>query len=394
MSDKAFDRVVGYDLAVYRHEHVNRQASQIDTTLRELIRQFMLRRSSNFSASTFVTSGANRNGFISTAFRPTWTGGMNLQLTAGVGFMIDATTTSDINSISGLDDLSALKPLVLPSSVTVAVPTADATHPRIDLIEVQHTGRRSDAESLTYLSDPTNGVLTSASFLTNFGWALSAADLGYVVSPASSTTAIGYKQGVAGASPSAPSVTSGYVAVGYVYVPAAAATLGDQYIYDRRPLVNPGTVRVALVKDAGTGGGFTLSSIDAPPGVEVRVVEGSGARCDFVIYVVAPNAKAVYDALPATKTLAHSVSVLQITAAPAETVQAWSTADVRLLNGTDVTDLANASVTFPSVLTTAVDVDRYYYRIGVGLLRNNGTLVDFNNSYTNSVTVTFDIPYI
>jgi hypothetical protein len=319
---------------------------------------------------------------------------MNLQLTAGIGFIIDATTTSDIDSITGLDDLSALKPLVLPSSVTVAVPTADATHPRIDLIEVQQTGRRDNSESLVYLSNPTTGALTTASFLTNFGWAMSSADLGYVVSPASSTTAIGYKQGVAGASPSAPSVTSGYVAVGYVYVPALAASLGNQYIYDRRPLVNPGTVRVSLVKDAGTGGGFTLGSIDAPPGVEVRVVEGAAANCNFVVYVLAPNAKAVFDALTGSVQLAHSVSVMPIVGIPAETVQACSIANVQLLSGSDVTDLANAAITFPTTLTTAVDVDRYCYRLSVSLLRNNGTLVDFNNSYANAVTVTLELPFI
>lgn len=394
MADEAFDRVVAYDLSVLSHTHLNRLMSQFDVTVRELVRQFMLRRSSNFSDSTFLTTGTNRNGFIGPAFRPTWTGGMNLQLTAGIGFLIDATTTSDIDSVTGLDDLSALKPLVLPSSVTVAVPTADATHPRIDLIEVKQTGRRDNSESLVYLSNPTNGTLTTASFLTNFGWAMSASDLAYVTSPASSTTAIGYKTGVPGASPATPSVTSGYVAVGYVYVPAAAVSLGNQYVYDRRPLVNPGTVRVVLSKDAGTGGGLTLYSVDAPPGVEVRVVEDTGTKCAFKLYVIAPNAKAVNDAMPSVKGLAHTVTVSQDAITPSETVQAKSAAGVTLLGGTDVTNLANAALTHPTALTTAIDIDRYYYYVSVSLMRNNATSVDFNLSNATLVTVTFDIPYI
>lgn len=393
MSDKPFDRVVAYDLAVLRHEHINRQASQVDTTFRELIRQLIVRRSGNFGDSSFSATAVSRQGFFNAAFRPTWSGGMNVQLFAGVGFLLSAAppTETDIDSVSGLDDMSVLKPVVLTEHVTVAVPTSGAL-PRIDLIEVTFARRRSDSESLSYLSDPTTGTLSTAGFLTNFGWGLSSSDLGYVSAPSNSTAYIGYKQGVENASPSAPSVTSGYTALCYIYVPAGLTTMANQYIYDRRPLIDPGTVRVTLTKDAGTGGGLTLHTLDAPPGVEVRVVEDTGTTCAFTVYVLAPNAKAVYDAMPSVKGLAHSVTVSQDSFSPSETIQAKSAAGVTLLGSGDVADLANASLAHPTTLTTAIDLDRYCYYVSVSLLRNNATTVDFNPTNATLVTVTLDLP--
>ena len=394
MADKPFDRVVAYDLAVLKHEHLNRAYSQFDMTARELARVAAMKRSDNLSTSAYSTAPTGRQGFIGAGFMPTWVSGMNVRLLAGQGFQQDATTSTDINGIGGLDDLSTFKPLVLPANVDIAVPAADPTNPRIDLIEVRYNGRRADTESLVYLSDPTNGVLSSASYLMSYTYGLSAPDVGYVLDPASSTTAIGYKQGVAAGSPSAPSVSSGYIAVGYIAVGAGAVVLSDAYINDYRRVLGPRRVSVSLTKASGANGLISNVVIDAPPGVLARVVNNvtsGGARFNVLIMDWYSAFNGSQQALP-VQVSAFPTAGLTLPYTTSQ-VTAYAYCNNRVFSGTDVTNLADAALTFPATLTRASTGIYRLYDLFVFHQRHAAGTID-HNIPTCRTTVTFDIPEV
>ncbi len=391
MADNTFDRAVANYRTGLSAELLNRSASLLDKEARAIDYMNAIVRNNNV---TPVNSTAYKvtEGFYKLGFQPYWSGaGMGVTLRAGRGYKL-TTVSNDIDGVPGLDDYG-IDPLVLDNAVTITAPNGTA-NARVDLIQVKIKRVLTDSASLRYLSDPAAGTITTVGLDTTMSYNMVSADIEIVAEPANNTGYIGYKTGLDDGSLTIPSVDIGYIAVGYVYVPAFAAALTAANIYDIRNLLNPGRVSVSLEKDAGTGGSFTLYSICAPPGVSVYVTAQATAKCSYTIYVFAGNAKIAYDALGVTNSLPVCVtSGPQATFAPVtETMDSVAVAAVVALGAGDVVDLANAAITFPATLTTLIDTARYAYRITVQNLRNNATVVDYNCTNAFLQSVVFDIP--
>jgi hypothetical protein len=195
-----------------------------DRSLRDFIRALLAP-----TPSTVVT------GFLNRSFKVIESGpSMNVVIQPGLGF-IDAAgdVPSTIGGVTGLDDPASLKPLPLSAAQTIAIDAAHATLDRIDIIEVFYDRRAQDPTSRDILN-PATGVFAPGLVNKVLAWYLDGRT-GRVVTPADSTTGIGYKVGVAAGSPSAPPTTSGYVKIAEIYVTAAHTSIVTGDITDTRP---------------------------------------------------------------------------------------------------------------------------------------------------------------
>jgi hypothetical protein len=195
-----------------------------DRSLRDFIRALLAP-----TPSTVVT------GFLNQSFKVIQSGpSMNVIIQPGLGF-IDAAgdVPTVIGGVTGLDDPASLKPLPLSAAQTIAIDAAHATLDRIDIIEVNYDRRAQDPTSRDILN-PATGVFAPGLVNKVLAWYLDGRT-GRVVTPADSTTGIGYKVGVAAGSPSAPPTTAGYVKIAEIYVTAAHTSIVTGDITDTRP---------------------------------------------------------------------------------------------------------------------------------------------------------------
>lgn len=224
-----------------------------------------------------VSASFVSDGFKARAFKtPT----MNVWLRGGIGFKT-STPQTFISGISGIDDLESSQPLVINDDQTIAVPAADPTNPRFDIIEVA-VDRRIEAPS----SRDVFNVL-AGKFLPD----LVNKSLSYVLDGQVSINGsmpINYKTGTPNPSPATPTNTTGYVTIARVRVDAAVVSIGQESIVDQRFIRAPGGVV--------SGGGSYISgstahfgSVDfnAPPGIEFALVQG--APYGQTVYVWGPQ---------------------------------------------------------------------------------------------------------
>lgn len=256
MANGPFDRTIINVREKPLSTDINQAQSQLDRALRFFAEQL-------FSDSI---TGSPKNGFIGKGLQvgEDSPAGMSVVVRRGLGFQTDATlSVSAIDSIVGLDDLHDYKLLPLLNNHTFSVATAPISpNTRIDIIEVkasyltQDPSTRGILNTVTGAFDPTsiNKILSH----------LLDGRTGTVVSPASSTAPLSYKQGVAGNPGSLPSTTSGYIKIAEIAVGSDVTSITDSDITDSRPLV--GTVSstktlylpatVAESQTGGGGGGF------------------------------------------------------------------------------------------------------------------------------------------
>lgn len=180
---------------------------------------------------------AARSTFVGSAFFPYSAGtGMSVTLLGGWGWIYDPTATaSNIGGISQINDAGDVYPIYLSTTQTLAVPAADATNPRIDIIEVK-LDRRLENPLTRDVFDPALEV---------FNPTLLNKTLTYDVLGRTSingSAAINYKTGTPAGSPAAPSVTAGYVKIAEVYVGAAVTVIRQIDIADYRRLCAPGNI--------------------------------------------------------------------------------------------------------------------------------------------------------
>lgn len=211
-------------------------------------------------------SGANPAAavFVADGFSLTAPGGtMNVTLNPGLGFYYNPSDVpTGIGGLSGVDDVSPLHPLPLATAQTIAVPAADPSNPRIDIIEVTTDRRLEQPQSRDILNSGT-GVVTPASVNKVLAFYLDGRE--GAPSTGASTTGIGYKKGTPAGSPTAPAATSGYTVVCQILVPAAATQIVQGNVTDVRiPAIPHGTptahLRLDLVADAAVG--ITADSAD------------------------------------------------------------------------------------------------------------------------------------
>jgi hypothetical protein len=259
MTDKAYQRTPVYALEKPLSGDIDQSVTQLDLTIRENLWR-------EHGAPT--TGMFMRNGFQPSATSPA---SMSVNLAPGLAFQYNGTDVPlSINGQSGLDDPHPFKPVVLSTLLNVVVPTAPGTNSRIDLIEVQYTRALDNLQSRQFLNTTTDSF--SPSNVAKTLDPIVDTTLAYYAAAATPTTALAYKQGVPGASPSAPAVDTGYMAIAYIVVGTNVTTIVAANITDQRALMPLGKYLGRQVFSA-TG---TYTPTPGARQVKVRMVGGGG----------------------------------------------------------------------------------------------------------------------
>jgi hypothetical protein len=221
----------------------------------------------------------------------------NIEIAAGLGFIVDATTNgtpSAINMIGGVNDKNPLKPLVLTRNEIVAIdPQPSAGNYRIDIIEVRYDRQLSEP-SLRSVFDEIIADSVPKTVNKNLGFTINSS-VGRVVTPTASTAPISYKRGAEAPAGTevAPPTTNGYVKIAEIRVRDAAANPMNTYDMDMisdtrtvRSLEPEMTIRMRIVMPcAGVSVKPTIVEYIGPAGIRVGAygVSVTGAEMFIVI---------------------------------------------------------------------------------------------------------------
>lgn len=323
-------------------------------TIRELLRTQLRFRSANWTngGGSAASEGNDPSyGFFSDGFQLYRSDTDKVSVREGLAFYRDVTSsTSAVDGVSGLTDSSDFKPIVLNGDVEFTVPAADTVNPRYDIVEVRVNRQRTNLAGRDVLNLVT-GDFVPDSLATTLDWSVDTSTA--VTTAAASTAALSYRRGTAAASPAVPTVTPGYIAIGYVYVPAdggGAVTLTDAEVMDYRLPALPAsglpvTVRVQFV--GGSAGGLTGGGtrVSAPPGFNVIVVDDAAAAAAQFDVCFVGGPLSAYDIVP--------VGAVGYPTSPGTNVLTASVTDNGFASVTagDVTDYADNTKTSPDVLT-------------------------------------------
>ena len=253
----------------------------------------MLQMLSRFRGANLTTGAGSANasgavspsGFYGDSFLPYLVGSFKVGVTSGIGYYYDPTTvTSAVDGISGLDDSTSFKPIVLGSDAEFDIPLADPTNARIDIIEVRVERARTNNGGRDVL-DALTGDFLPDSLATTLNWAV---DGSVAVTLASaSTAALSYRRGAASVSPVAPTASPGYVALAYVKVAAGATAITADDVLDWRPIdlgYNGLDIVVQATYVGGATGGLASYYVSAPPGIQVDVTD-DGVNASFTVVI-------------------------------------------------------------------------------------------------------------
>ncbi len=299
--NNTFDRVITNQLEKPVSDDLNREASEVDRTIRDLLWSMSL---THPAAGNVASNGRApvTPAFMGDAFFVEPNGALTLKIRSGLGFMyLPTDTPTSIGGVTGLDDLAPYKPMVLLQDLTVNIDGGVAGGmERIDIIEVAPTRRRADSAVRGVFNTGT-GVFDPTAVLKTLAWSLDDQE-GQVVSPASSTAGISVKKGVPQVSGTygattydqgVPTVTPGYTKIAQVLVDSSG-TLTASSLVDSRKLWGPqGIIPIhlqALWTD-GTPDTVVVSDNSAlPPGIRVAAIP-TGNNSPFQIFIVAgdPN---------------------------------------------------------------------------------------------------------
>lgn len=299
MSNNTFDRVVLNNREKPLSDDNNREWSQEDRTIRDVLRAMSLIHPSG--------PGVASNGqtpmspaFMGDAFFAEPNGGMVLKLRAGVGFIYSAADVpTNIDAVVGLDDRSPFKPVVLMADQTLNIDAGvPAGQERIDIIEIKPYRRRTDANTRSVF-DVGSGTGIPQSVLKNLAWTLDG-EVGQVISPASSTAGISVKKGTLQAvgtyaattyDQGVPAVTAGYTKIGQIYCGPSVAALAAGDLVDSRKLWAPYGQMTLSFRVTQTDGVPDVILVHSnpliPPGtrVAVRSTGNNGASLEVFLFV-------------------------------------------------------------------------------------------------------------
>ncbi len=224
-------------------------------------------------------------GFIGQSFRVEAASGSTMNVTVGFGddfgFQVNpADVPTNINGALQLNDLSIYKPMCLSAVEDIAVPAADATNPRIDIVEVQYSRQLGNPQSRGILNQVT-GVFDATLVDKTMSFNLNG------TSTVNGTGPINYKTGTPGATPTEPIVDAGYTKIGAIYVPANATGIYAPNVGDRRALLAPdgictihGHARLDLSTET-----WDVANIQAPPGVSVALEYNQNFPIGTIFYL-------------------------------------------------------------------------------------------------------------
>ena len=272
MSNRDFDRVVIRALERPEANDIVLETSQAQQTLRDVLLQLFAHRFSSDTPASFPSAGVIGNGLRVRPVSPLVPG--SVVISPGMGFQVDpANTPVNIGGVVGLNDISIYKPLELSADQVVPIPALPgAGLERWDLIEVKYRQDLVDPETRDIFDVATQrflpGIITktlTADLLATLGPA--------VISPAPSTTPIGYKIGPSQAVSNpfnGALVTPGYMALAWVYLTNGTTTIDSDAIIDARSVLAPyGLTPISAVASiaSGAGTGPTDVSLQLPPGI-------------------------------------------------------------------------------------------------------------------------------
>ncbi len=288
MANSPFDREVMNPRERPLSSDINLLESYADQATRYLVENVFCSQSAfdnNGKRVPYVPNGDAR--FFGDSFMLQPVSGLQIQLQPGLGFF-NANVPNELNvgGIIGLNDLSVLKPLVLQAPMLFNVPTPDPSNPRIDLLEISWQRLLTDATSRDVLNAVT-GVFEPASIKKTLSWALD----GTLTFDGSGP--LNYKVGTPGVSPTAPAVSTGYAAIGYINVAAAAATIDFGSLIDFRLMFFPGgsmpiTFPGVSFKAATNPAGPTSGLLQCYPGVRVGGFQHNvGSPMETAVIIIA-----------------------------------------------------------------------------------------------------------
>ena len=286
-----------------------------------------------------------------------------VMLYPGIGYTATSPATAvDYDGAQGVDyDSDSWAPLCLSTfqlGLTVPAPPAPGSS-RIDIIEVRANYAANEPATVG-IFNPATEVFDALSRNKSFNWDLLGLT-GSVVSPAASTAAIGYKQGVTVvggiAAATEPTVTAGYMKIARINLEGAVAAITQDLIADRRkPILPNGELRVAgsaTIPGVAAGLGLeSFPSVAMPPGVVVKMgyvnnvppAAGTSYTADFWVIGTELYGRSLGVGAATATTQEGLVRCMQTTCPG---VSALTAGDVLLLSGGDPNyTVVNTAATF------------------------------------------------
>ena len=270
MADQPFDRVVVHPRERPSSVDFNTALANMDRTLRDLWAQLIAQPPGDGSATPRVLLPW---GFWGEGLkvRPGTVAG-TIAVQAGLGYLLDAVDVPrDISSVRGLNDLSSLKPLFLPSDVTFTPAIVGAGLERVDIIEVRPDRYLTDNQSRDRM-DPATGVFAPELVAKLLSWDQSSR------ATVDGTGSINYRTGTAVDTAvtfpvPVPTATAGSVKIAEIHHSAGLGAFTTGRIGDFRRILSPYGQGHASCRLRTSGGAApflaTVSDIISPPGVTI-----------------------------------------------------------------------------------------------------------------------------
>lgn len=285
MADSPFDRTIINLRERPLSSDINQAQSQLDRTLRYLMRLFGSAQVDGVPSDDEVRfwspdSGFGGANFLNSSYFVAPVSGMMVKITSGLGWQrVPADVPAAVGGISGLDDLEELKPLLLTADQNITLDASPAGgQSRIDIIEVIADRRAENSTSRDVL-DTGSGVFAATGVDKTLAWD-HLGRTGRVVAPASSTTGIGYKVGVAATTGTevAPATTSGYAKIAEILVTGGVTSIAINKVKDTRALYFPyGMMTLGVLLNWPNAAGAINGVISSPPGLRCAMYRPSAA---------------------------------------------------------------------------------------------------------------------
>lgn len=278
MANKPFDTTIIYPLERPLSSDLDSAQSQTYRTIRDL-QATLFAHAIAGSAPDDRYQTSPRYGFIGDGLRViTPALGRDVTITQGVGFFA-GTPAANINGVVGLNDLSTYTPVALSQAVTFTIaPDPAAGFARRDLVQVRINREVTDTTSRWRLNPSTQAFAPD-----NIGKTLTY-DLGTTVTQVDpgdpkGVAPIEYVVGTPAAFANensfltipAPSVSAGYVALGYINVTPTSPAIQGNHLVDVRPILFPNAAATNYISAILGGNGidpggiaFLVSSKVAP----------------------------------------------------------------------------------------------------------------------------------
>lgn len=315
MANRTFDRTIINTRERPISADINQAQSQLDRTIRDVLLNSYLSRSNTIASVRAAQTPIN--GFLGDGFYVRGSAGMQVVVSAGVGFALNGgDTPSSINGATGTDDLALYKPLLITTDQTLAVPVAPSSgSERYDIIEVA-TDRRAENPTSRDVFDLGANKFSAQVVQKTLAFAMDSRS-GQVTSPASSTVGLSYKIGTSAPTGTAtvPSTTSGYLKVAEIYIAGGATALAQNTIRDTRRVLFPnnvGSVALVVNQTPGTPDVVSATSVMAPAGIAVAVRSTAPSGGPLRVYVVGGGGDMQFSPTAATSASANNNYVARV----------------------------------------------------------------------------------